>query len=138
MNVQDMIPFLIVGIFLGAVVYSTVKNRRNFVDEQTSIDNLYEHDSIPTIDDLINQIKDLEVSENLTEASDITTYLNLLGKTEEVDTDEAHQLNQRIASTIRTLKRAVDSQDAEQILYTSQYLEILLEQRAHISNKNSK
>ena len=129
---QDWIPFIIVGVFLGLVVYSTIKNRRNFVDEQTSMDKLYEHDSILSLAELKVELEALESSKECNDSSDIKRCLSLLEAIEETNSAEAKQLNQRIASAIRTLRQAMVAHDPQQVSYSIQYLEILLEQRSHI------
>ncbi len=129
---QDWIPFIIVGVFLGLVVYSTIKNRRNFVDEQTSMDKLYEHDSVLTLAELKAELEALESFKEIKDAKDIKRCLSLIDSIDEIDSAEARQLNQRIASAIRTLKQAILSHDNEQTNYSIQYLEILLEQRSHL------
>ena len=129
---QDWIPFIIVGVFLGLVVYSTIKNRRNFVDEQMSMDKLYEHDSVLSLAELKVELETLASSDDIKDTADIKRCLSLMNSIEDVDSAEAKQLNQRIASAIRTLKHAIVGRDKEQVNYSVQYLEILLEQRSHL------
>lgn len=134
---QDMIPFIIVGVFLGAVVYSTIKTRREFTDEQTSMDKLYEQDTIPRISDIKDELEALNSIDEGKKIADIKRCLALVEKTKDVDSPDANQLNQRIASAIRTLKQALIVNDVEQINYSAQYLEILLEERSHIKPNQS-
>ncbi len=129
MAYQDIIPFLIVGGFLGAIVYSTVKSRQSFTDEQLSMDKLYENNSVPSIGLIKSELETL-LPVSALDSKDMKRCISLLKDVADLHTPEAEQLNQRIGSTIRTLKRAIDAKDSEQISYTCQYLEVLLEERS--------
>ncbi len=134
---QDIIPFIIVGGFLAAVVYSTVKSRKDFTDEQTAMNNLYEYDSVLGIDDIEHLVNDLIREYNLRDNADMVRCVDLLARCKESTTSEARQLNQRIASCIRTLKQALLASDAEQIDYSMQYLEVLLTERSHMGDSKN-
>ncbi len=134
---QDIIPFIIVGGFLAAVVYSTVKSRKDFTDEQTAMNNLYEYDSVLGIGDIERLVDDLICEYNLRDSTDMARCVDLLASCKESTTSEARQLNQRIASCIRTLKQALLASDTEQIDYSMQYLEVLLTERSYMSDSKN-
>ncbi len=96
------------------------------------MDKLYEHDSILSLAELKVELEALESSKECNDSSDIKRCLSLLEAIEETNSAEAKQLNQRIASAIRTLRQAMVAHDPQQVSYSIQYLEILLEQRSHI------